>query len=42
VGLVDYDPLSYRSVEPGWTPPLPSADPDRYTLIDLLRAAELD
>jgi hypothetical protein len=42
VGIVDYDPLSYRSVEPGWTPTLPSADPDRYTLIDLLRAAELD
>jgi hypothetical protein len=42
VGIVDYDPLSYRSVEPDWSPTLPSADPDRYTLIDLLRAPELD
>jgi heme peroxidase len=42
VGIVDYDPLSYRAVEPGWRPTLPSADPARYTLIDLLRAPELD
>jgi hypothetical protein len=42
VGIVDYDPLSYRSVEPSWRPTLPSADPARYTLIDLLRAPELE
>ena len=42
VGIVDYDPLSYRTVQPDWRPTLPSADPNRYTLIDLLRATELD
>jgi hypothetical protein len=41
VGIVDYDPLSYRAIEPNWRPTLPSADADRYALIDLLRAPEL-
>ena len=42
VGIVDYDPFRYRTVQPDWRPTLPSADPNRYTLIDLLRATELD
>lgn len=28
VGLAKKDPLSYLSVEPGWTPSLPTADGD--------------
>ena len=41
VGIVDADPESFRGAEPDWRPTLPSAEPDRYTLIDLLRAPEL-
>ena len=41
VAIVDADPESFRAVEPDWRPTLPSAEPGRYTLIDLLRAQEL-
>jgi hypothetical protein len=37
VGIVDADPES----EADWRPTLPSAEPGRYRLIDLLRAPEL-
>jgi hypothetical protein len=41
VAIVDADPESFRAVEADWRPTLPSAEPGRYTLIDLLRAPEL-
>ncbi len=36
LGIVDGDPESFRSVEPDWTPTLPSRSPDRFSIIDLL------
>ncbi len=41
VGIVNADPEGFRCAAPGWRPTLPSAEPGRYTLIDLLRAPEL-
>jgi len=41
VGIVDSDPESFRRAQPDWRPTLPSAEPGRYRLIDLLRAPEL-
>ena len=41
VGIIDADPESFRGAETDWRPTLPSAEPDRYTLIDLLLAPEL-
>ena len=41
VGIVDADPEGFRCAEADWRPTLPSAEPGRYTLIDLLRAPEL-
>jgi Animal haem peroxidase len=41
VGIVDSDPESYRTIHPDWVPTLPSADPGRYTLADLVRTTEL-
>lgn len=41
VGIVDADPEGLRSAGSDWRPTLPSAEPGRYTLIDLLRAPEL-
>jgi hypothetical protein len=38
VGLVDHDPDSFRTA-PGWRPELPSAEPGRFTLADLLTLA---
>jgi hypothetical protein len=38
VGIVDSDPESFRSVDPTWRPTLPSADPGRYGIADLLTA----
>jgi hypothetical protein len=38
LGIVDGDPESFRSVEPDWTPTLPSRYPDRFTIIDMLVA----
>jgi hypothetical protein len=36
VGIVDGDPESHRSVDPYWRPTLPSREPGRFTLSDLL------
>jgi hypothetical protein len=36
LGVVDGDPSSQRSVDPGWRPSLPSRQPGRFTLTDLL------
>ena len=41
VGIIDADPESFRRAAPEWRPTLPSAEPDRYRLIDLLWAPEL-
>lgn len=38
VGIVDSDPESFRSVDPAWWPTLPSAEPGRYGIADLLTA----
>jgi hypothetical protein len=39
VGIVDGDPESHRSVDPSWRPTLPSREPGRFTLSDLLITA---
>jgi len=36
LGVIDCDPSSQRSVDPGWRPSLPSRQPGRFTLTDLL------
>jgi hypothetical protein len=36
IGLLDADPESYRNAEPGWRPVLPSTEPGRFTMADLL------
>jgi len=36
VGIVDADGESYRAVEPGWRPTLPTAQAGRFGLADLL------
>jgi hypothetical protein len=36
LGLLDADPGSYKNVEPGWQPVLPSTVPGRFTMADLL------
>ena len=36
IGLLDADPGSYRNAEPGWQPVLPSAEPGRFEMPDLL------
>jgi hypothetical protein len=36
VGLLNADPESFRAVDPGWRPTLPAADPEHYSLADLL------
>jgi heme peroxidase len=38
LGIVDGDPESFRSVDPSWKPTLPSRDPSRFTVADLLLA----
>jgi hypothetical protein len=38
LGIVDGDPESFRSVDPSWRPTLPSRDPGRFTIGDLLVA----
>jgi hypothetical protein len=35
IGIIDADPASYRSLEPGWEPPLP-AHGERFGLADML------
>jgi hypothetical protein len=39
LGVIDADPSSQRSVDPGWRPSLPSRQPGRFTLTDLLAPA---
>jgi Animal haem peroxidase len=39
VGLVDADPLSYRSMAPDWRPMLPAAREGEFGMADLLRLA---
>ncbi|HEX2699771.1 MAG TPA: heme peroxidase family protein [Acidimicrobiales bacterium] len=39
VGLLAGDPTSFLRVSPTWTPELPSAEPGRFTMADLLRFA---
>jgi len=36
IGLLDGDPLSYLSVNPTWTPTLPGASPNTFTLTDII------
>jgi hypothetical protein len=36
LGVIDGDPSSQRSVDPDWRPTLPSRQPGRFTLTDLL------
>jgi hypothetical protein len=36
LGVIDGDPSSQRSVDPAWRPSLPSRQPGRFTLTDLL------
>jgi hypothetical protein len=36
LGVIDADPSSHRSVDPGWRPSLPGRQPGRFTLTDLL------
>jgi len=38
LGIVDGDPESFRSVDPAWRPTLPSRNPGRFTMADLLVA----
>lgn len=39
VGIIDADPESFRSVDPAWTPTLPSHTPGRFGLADILAPA---
>jgi len=39
VGLLHGDPASFLSTAPNWAPTLPSAEPGRFTIVDLLRFA---
>jgi Animal haem peroxidase len=39
LGVIDGDPWSQRSVDPDWRPSLPSRQPRRFTLTDLLAPA---
>ena len=36
VGIIDADPGSFRSVDPGWTPTLPARRPGAFGLADIL------
>ena len=36
VGIVDADPESFRAVDPSWSPTLPSHEPGRFGLADIL------
>ena len=39
-GIMESDPESFRSVEPSWTPTLPSREPGRFGIADILSPAE--
>jgi hypothetical protein len=36
VGIIDADPESFRAVDPDWTPTLPSHEPGRFGMADIL------
>jgi Animal haem peroxidase len=40
VGIIDADPESFRSVDRSWKPTLPSHDPDRFGIADILAPPE--
>jgi hypothetical protein len=40
VGIIESDPESFRSVDPSWRPTLPSRDPDRFGIADVLAPPE--
>ena len=40
LGIVDGDPQSFRSLEPGWRPTLPGRSPGHFTIADLLVVPE--
>lgn len=40
LGVLDGDPLSFLSVEPGWTPELPGAVEGQFKMADLIRFAD--
>jgi hypothetical protein len=40
VGIIDADPESFRSVERSWRPTLPSYEPGRFGIADVLLPAE--
>jgi hypothetical protein len=40
VGIIDADPESFRAVDPSWTPTLPSHEPGRFGIADVLVPAE--
>jgi hypothetical protein len=42
IGLLQLDPNSYLSRQPGWRPTLPSASPGNFTMVDLLKFARVD
>jgi hypothetical protein len=42
IGLLQLDPSSYLSVDPGWTPTLPSETAGDFRITDLLRFAGVD
>jgi hypothetical protein len=39
VGLLKGDPTSFLRVAPAWKPTLPSSQPGRFTMADVLRFA---
>ena len=40
VGIIDADPESFRSVDRSWTPTLPSHEPGKFGLVDILVPTE--
>jgi hypothetical protein len=40
VGIIDADPESFRSVDRSWKPTLPSCEPDRFGIADILAPPE--
>jgi hypothetical protein len=38
VGIIDADPESFRSVDPGWQPTLPAHTPGSFGLADVLQS----
>ena len=39
LGIIDADPESWRAVDPTWRPTLPAADPEEFSMADLLAFA---